>query len=438
MSLRVIHLVDSLGLGGAEVMLSQTLPVLAQRGVDVRVRAICHPDTLERSLAAAGVDVRTLTTRDHPSTLGDRAHYLGALLAELVRAPADVVHSHLFHPALVGRLAVLLRARRGPRLVTTLHNPDYSNMVGVPGWKRRARRAVDWATTLASTDALVAVSKGVRRDFEAHMGNTGVWGRIDVIRNAIDVEALASAIDGIDRAGARAELGIAPEDFAILAIGRVTHQKNLDLLVDVAGRLNDKGVRARVIVIGDGEDRARCVATSGPFVRYVGRLGRPGVERALSACDAYAQPSRWEAFGIAALEAMVAERPVVASAVPGLDEVVADGETGALVTPGDAEEMANAFARLARDRALAARWGTAGRKRARDRFGLGSWANDTLALYERLVASTRRLTSRIRGVRARFRGCLNRRCGPGGRPSNDIHPSSGARLRAPCVPDPRC
>jgi glycosyltransferase involved in cell wall biosynthesis len=93
------------------------------------------------------------------------------------------------------------------------------------------------------------------------------------------------------------------------------------------------------------------------------------------------QPILGEGFGLAALEAMAAGRPVVATRVASLPEVVADGETGLLVPPGDPEGLADAFARLAADEGLRARLGAAAARRAADCFSLDAMVEATLAVY---------------------------------------------------------
>jgi starch synthase len=106
------------------------------------------------------------------------------------------------------------------------------------------------------------------------------------------------------------------------------------------------------------------------------------------ACDVYVQPSRFEAFGIAIVEAMAAERPVVASAVDGIREVVAHGETGVLVPPNDPAALAAALIDLEASAAARRQMGERGRHRAATLFGVETWVRRTGELYRRLVAPT--------------------------------------------------
>ncbi len=120
-------------------------------------------------------------------------------------------------------------------------------------------------------------------------------------------------------------------------------------------------------------------------VRFLGRVD--DVASVLAAADVLVMPSRQEGLGVAALEAMAAGLPVIASRVGGLPEAVVDGATGLLVPPADVPALAAAIARLAADRALARRLGAAGRARVRERFTMAGMAAATLAVYRRLAES---------------------------------------------------
>src|SRR5438876_972842 len=105
----------------------------------------------------------------------------------------------------------------------------------------------------------------------------------------------------------------------------------------------------------------------------------------MHALDAFAMPSIWEGFGLVLLEAMAAARPIVASRVATIPEVVVDGETGVLVPAGDEVALADALALLADEPALAGRLGEAGRERLRRQFSIDKMVGDTELLYRELL-----------------------------------------------------
>jgi glycosyltransferase involved in cell wall biosynthesis len=164
------------------------------------------------------------------------------------------------------------------------------------------------------------------------------------------------------------EVGEEAEPPEVLYAGRLSQEKGILELVTAADGMN-------LVVAGDGPLRARVRDARGfvPHDELQGLYARAAVV----AC-----PSRREGFGVACLEAMAHGRPVVASAVGGLRDLVVDGETGYLVPPRDASGLREALERLLADRDLRRRLGDAGRERARTRFAWPSVTDATLAAYE--------------------------------------------------------
>jgi glycosyltransferase involved in cell wall biosynthesis len=141
---------------------------------------------------------------------------------------------------------------------------------------------------------------------------------------------------------------------------------------------------------GDGAERAALEAQRAALgldarVRFLGRVD--DVAELLAGADVCVMPSRHEGLGVAALEAMAAGVPVVASRVGGLPEAVVDGATGCLVAPDDASALADALGRLVADRDLRRALGAAGAARVRARFSMDAMAAGTLAVYRRLAES---------------------------------------------------
>jgi glycosyltransferase involved in cell wall biosynthesis len=174
-----------------------------------------------------------------------------------------------------------------------------------------------------------------------------------------------------------------------LAVGRLSRYKGFDVLLRALAEVPD----ARLVIVGEGEcaRELRAIAAEKGVahrVRFAGALDDATLLAAYAGADAFVLPSlnRGEAFGLVLLEAMRARLPIVASAIQGsgIGEVVADGETGVLVPPGDATALAGALARM-RDADLRARLGAGGRRRWEDRFTLERSAELWLALYEELL-----------------------------------------------------
>jgi len=234
------------------------------------------------------------------------------------------------------------------------------------------------------TGAVGAISPGVVRCLEA--GGVPAE-RIELIPSAVDAERLRPVRD---RSDVRAELGTEDGAIVFVALGALVRRKGLDVLLDAVARLDLEPPWA-LWIAGDGperEDLARRIAALGaPLGRRVRLLGqRADVGDLLAAADALVLPSRAEGLGVAALEAMAAGRPVVATSVGGLGDAVVDGETGLVVPPDDPDRLAGALARLLRDPELGARLGRGGPARIAERFSPAAMVDAYVKLYARVLA----------------------------------------------------
>jgi glycogen(starch) synthase len=270
-----------------------------------------------------------------------RRPWLGALmpmmLASFVHAArnaaqdADLVHAHWLP---VGWVA----ARTGRPFVVTLHGSDVMLAERLPQLAR---------TVLRRARLVVGVSRAIASAAERFGARD-----VRVIPNGVDLPAVAG------------EETDPPE---VLYVGRLAREKGVLELVEAARGL-------RLVVVGDGPLRRRVPAARGV-------VPRPELERLYGRAAVVACPSRREGFGVACLEAMAYGRPVVASAVGGLLDLVVDGETGLLVPPRDPAALRGALERLLGDRDLRRRLGAAGRERARTEFSWERVTALTVAAY---------------------------------------------------------
>lgn len=180
--------------------------------------------------------------------------------------------------------------------------------------------------------------------------------------------------------------GASPDRLNILAVGRLSHYKGFDVLLEALRRMP----HARLCLVGDGEEHdALRVRAASPELRnrvlMPGDLPDAALRACFQACDALVLPSltRSEAFGMVLLEAMREGKPCVVSEVPGsgMGSVVRPGETGMLVRPGSADNLADALALLAADPALRRRLGAAGRRRLEENYRLETVAHAVTAVY---------------------------------------------------------
>jgi starch synthase len=299
---------------------------------------------------------------------------------------ADLVHSHTWYASLAGHLSSLLY---GVPHVMTAHSleplrPWKAEQLGggysLSSWCER--------TAIESAAAVVAVSSGMAADIRACYPPVPA-GRVRVIYNGIDADEYQPdhGRDVLDR------LGIDPAEPSVVFVGRVTRQKGLPVLLRAAEWIDPS---VQLVLCAGQADTAELQAEVTGLVEHLratrsgviwlpGMLAKPEVIQILSNATVFACPSEYEPLGIVNLEAMACGCAVVASAVGGIPEVVADGETGLLVPPGEPEALATAINSLIRDPGLAAALGARGRERAVAEFSWAAVAAQTAQLYAELA-----------------------------------------------------
>lgn len=178
------------------------------------------------------------------------------------------------------------------------------------------------------------------------------------------------------------------EDIRICFVGRITKRKGLIYLIRAVEMLRKRNYQVSLEIVGDGPQRKTLeeyVRKKGlSYIRFLGNLSHKEKLERLSMCDIFCMPSLHEAFGIAILEAMAARKPVVASNVGGIPEVVLDGVTGFLVPPCDIISIAEAIEKLVIDEELRLKMGMNAYRRA-SQFPWRKAAESLLRIYNRLL-----------------------------------------------------
>ena len=381
--LKVMLVTVGLGVGGTETQILELATRLDRTRFDVLVCGLKKDRAVAEELRERGVRALTLDGAGK----GDlRVLYR---LARLVRDERpDIIHAFLgvanLAASLVGRLSGV------PVIIWSYRDVEV--------WKTKAHWMVDrmgarWA------DAVTCCSDAVRRFVLARLN--GPPSNLLTIHNGINIEAF-------DRphAASRPELNLRDGGFVIGTVSRLDEPKKgltvlLRALADVARR---DGMPAwQGLLVGDGpaRDRLRRLAEElGLQGRVVFAGMRRDVASVLPAMDLFVCPSLYEGFGIAIVEAMAAGRPVIASAVGGIPEIVVHGDTGLLVPPGDAAALADAIAALLAHPDLARAMGLRGRARAQERFSVETAVRRHQQLYESLSARRAEGAGAARGAEA--------------------------------------
>ena len=322
--MRVLHVAQPTDGGVAGYVLAACRDQAA-RGWDVAVA--CPPDgRLADGLAELGIPRLAWPAGRSPGRESmAETRCLGRLVHQ--RRP-DVVHLHAAKAGLAGRL--VLRGR-----TPTLFQPHAWSWLAVDGALRRA--SIGWERVAARwTNVFVCVGAQ-----EAEQGRAaGVRGRYTVVRNGVDLDRFGPAGDGA-RLAARHRLGVDREVRLAVCVGRVTRQKGQDILIAAWRLVRDRCPDAELSIVGGGDLLPELRTTGAPGVRFTGAVA--DVRDWLAAADVVVLPSRWEGLPLTALEAFASGRPVVASRVPGLTEVVVPG-VGALVAPENPAGLADCLA----------------------------------------------------------------------------------------------
>jgi glycosyltransferase involved in cell wall biosynthesis len=364
--MRIVHVSKVTGIAGSEGHLLRLLPGLAAHGHDVRMLVLEDPrfsaGRFCRALEARGIAVDTERISGHVDAALTRrlTHRFSAL------EPA-LVHTHLLHADWYG-----LRAahRAGVRWrVSSRHNDD----------RFRRTSVVRWLTgrAMRHADRVIAVSDAVRRFVVEIEGIDAAV--VSTVHYGLD----APAPDPRVRDAARATLGRA-EGPIVGVVARLVDQKGVDVLLDALPAVVTRHPAAHLVVVGDGPLRRHLGAQTrrlglDRWVTFAGWIDEASA--VVAACDVIVVPSRWEGFGLIALEAMAAARPVVASEVGALPEIVVDRQTGLLVPAGDAPALAGALNALLDDPGRAAGLGEAGFRRLVEHFPAERMVHGTLEVY---------------------------------------------------------
>lgn len=338
--------------GGSGVVATELALALAGRGHELHIFSSARPFRLggfRPGVHFHEVPVVHYSLFEHtPYTLT-----LSSTLYETIKLHGlDVIHAHYAIPHAAAAYLAKQMGGGKPPVVTTLHGTDITLVGSHPAYAPVVKFTID------SSDRVTAVSQFLA---DTTCRSIGVTRDIRVIPNFV----CENTYRRIERPVLRDML--APEGMPVLL--HISNFRPVKRVMDLmrAFIAVHKRVRCRLLLVGDGPERARAetLAQEAGVLHDVQCLGNQvEIVELLSIADVYCLPSETESFGLSALEAMACEAPVVASRVGGLPEVVADGETGFLFEMGNVGELTEQILKLVTDPALCRTMGRAARQRA--------------------------------------------------------------------------
>lgn len=372
---RVCHVAVGDLWAGAEVQLAALVHDLVKRpGLEISA-VLLNQGRLFGELQKAGIEVTVFPEADWTATTIFR--YLFRYLRSY---SIDLIHTHKYKDNILGTMAAKLVGI--PYVVRTVHGLS-EPFVGREAWHMRAYEWCDDLATRMAVDKVIAVSSQIHQvlslKFRAH--------KVVQIHNGIRVKQTQATRK---RSEIREKLGVDPKSQVIGTVGRLTPVKGHEHLIYAAQQLLKIRRDVQVMIVGNGPlmNSLRGLVEHLEITEKVVFLGhRDDVYDLICAMDIFVLPSLHEGIPMVILEAMALARPVVASRVGGIPEVINDHVEGLLVTAGNPSELAYACHKLIDDQDLRIRLGAAGQQRVEAEFSSDAMGAKVAALYRELVGN---------------------------------------------------
>lgn len=373
--MRVVHLIKAKQIGGAERHLLMLLPALIERGIDAHLLVLTEPDIPMDDLFAEaeerGIPAEAISVHSKIDVV-----IIRRIRAKLLDLQPDILHTHLIHADTFGLAAGKLA--RVPHIITSRHNDD----------DFRSKRVVKWASGImwSGFKACIAISDAIKR-FVIEVEKAPPE-KVYVVKYGIEHQALSQADFDSARQKLLAELEL-DDDAQLLGMAcRLVAQKGVSYALEAIRDIHGEYPNAHLVIAGDGDlmHELKHVAAEYEISDNVHFLGwRTDVPQLMAGFDMFLMPSLWEGFGLVALEAMSKRRPVIASAVTALPEVVEDEQTGLLIPAEDSSALAEAIRTLLADRSLRVHMGMVGEDRVEQYFTVARMADETVTVYRKFV-----------------------------------------------------
>lgn len=372
---RIVQIVTRLDIGGVPEHLLTLTEGLVQHGYDVAIVCNHISDPIKLRLQELGIHnikLIKLHRLPHPGDLISIWH----LYNYLRESKFDIVHTHMSKAALLGCLTA--QAAKVPVIVNTAHN------LGCLAFKNPLVKALFWmydkALFAVATDAVILVSDSIRKQVIANRllpEHKAIY-----VPNGIKVNDSTAGLGEV--LVLKNQLKIAPDNFVIGTVARLVWFKGLHTLIAAMPDILKEHPNTTLIIIGDGplkqelEQQARVLKVA-QSVMFLGE--RSDAVELLPVLDIFVLPSVSEGMPITILEAMAAAKPVVATKVGGIPELVSDGQTGILVPSEEPKSMALAISKLLSDPYLCKIMGLSGKKRVINEFSVSNMVENTISAY---------------------------------------------------------
>lgn len=364
--IKLFHIISRIDIGGVERQLLSLVANLDKEKYDICVGYFEGKGELEREFQDTGIKTKKFKFIG----LWDISIWR-RLYQDMKANRYDIVHTHGFKADLYG--AVFGKLAGVPVIISTVHNQEQY-------LKNPIIRLLEKWIISPIDDTIIVVSEGVKRFLIKTCGiPEGKIKKVYYGINPVDIK--------IDKSkDIRAEFDIDKDGILIGCIGRLVEQKGHKYLIRAAKRVIEKIPEAKFLIVGRGklEKDLRNLADRLNLDSGIIFTGfRENVYSIIDKLNLIVMPSLWEGFGLVLLEAMTLGKPIVATDVGGIPEVVRDKEEGILVSPQDPKALAEAIILLLEDQSLASRLGETGKLAVRERFSVARMVEEVELIYNK-------------------------------------------------------
>lgn len=359
--MKVLHIIESLGRGGAEALLVNLLPALSKIGVECHVAVLYPPYDLSKTLTNSNIKV-------HHLDLSNRWNAPQALfsISKLIRKEKfDIIHSHLFFSSFYSGLSKLFyfKAKR----ITTFHNLGYDSYPANTPWKK-IRKKIDSIIHKYLIDEQIGASIDVQKHYASHLNLRFVG----MIPNCVTVPE-APLNSNAERKKLLNKFNIKSDAFVILSPGRLVHEKGHRFSFSALRLLQEHGYHPHLLIYGNGPLKNQLTievedAELKNQVHFHPAVDQAELYEAMSGADLILMSSTHEGWGLVAAETLGLALPLLATRVGAMPDIVENGVSGLLVEPKDPAAIANAIEWIITHPDASKRFGQAGREHVLNNF----------------------------------------------------------------------
>lgn len=339
-TIKLLSIIETLGKGGAERVLVNTVPDLKKSGIECEVAILFDRDDLAKELEEKGIKVHRLSL-SYKWNIFEGVYKLNRLIK---KNKYDIVHAHLFFAYFYTGLIKVFN--KNIKTALTFHNLAY-NAYPANTFIKKLRKKLDEFVVNKLIDKKTAVSNSVKQHFNKYLNVTN----IEMIPNSFPIKNLRNYY-GINENILKQYNLDNKDNFIILTPGRLVKEKGHLYLIEAVKILNKKYNNLIFLIVGNGplKDNLRNIAPSNVY--FLGEMSHDKLMKFYNEVDLVVIPSIHEAFGLVVGEAMIMKKSIIATDIDGIKEIIENTKEGLLVPPKNSKALADAIERLYKNKLL--------------------------------------------------------------------------------------